>query len=157
MLWDRDEQTALGVYALLALVREFLPAMLVRGDSAILSAHGASAVQGRPHSAGGFALAAQGNYVQSLHAAVADKGVYVGGLYIGAAIEHSPFHAEREAAKAAGASVPEMPTVDPHHLADVLWTMHSTKSRPEATDPERLFNRRAVQRTGQRAPSPGVR
>jgi hypothetical protein len=71
---------------------------------------------------------------------VADKGVYVGGLYIGAAIEHSSFHTEREAAKAAGAAVPEMPTVDPHHLADLLWTMHSTRSRPEATYPERLFN-----------------
>lgn len=47
MLWDRDEQTALGVYALLALVREFLPAMLVRGDGAILSAQGASAVRAR--------------------------------------------------------------------------------------------------------------
>jgi hypothetical protein len=51
------------------------------------------------------------------------------------------FHAEREAARAAGASVPEMPTADPHHLADLLWTMHSTKSRPEATCPEELFNR----------------
>jgi short-subunit dehydrogenase len=140
MLCDRDEQTALGVYALLALVREFPPAMLVRGDGAILSAQGASAVQGRPNIAGGSALAAQRNYLQSLHAAVADKSVYVGGLYIGAAIEHSPFHAEREAAKAAGASVPEMPTVDPHHLADLLWTMHSTRRRPEAIYPERLFN-----------------
>jgi short-subunit dehydrogenase len=130
----------LGFYALLALVREFLPAMLGRGDGAILSAQGASAVHGRPDIAGGFALAAQRNYLQSLHAAVADKGVYVGGLYIGAAIEQSPFHAEREAAKASGASVPEMPTADPHHLADLLWTMHHTKSRPEATHPEELFN-----------------
>jgi short-subunit dehydrogenase len=130
----------LGVYALLALVREFLPAMLVRGDGAILSAQGASAVRGMPHIAGGFALAAQRNYLQSLHAAVADKGVYVGGLYIGAAIEHSPFHAEREAAKAAADSVPEMPTADPHHLADLLWTMHHTKSRPETTYPEGLLD-----------------
>jgi short-subunit dehydrogenase len=125
----------LGLYALLVLVREFLPAMLVRGDGAILSAQGASALQGRPNIAGGFALAVQRNYLQSLHAAVADKGVYVGGLYIGAAIEHSRFHTEREAAKAAGATIPEMPTVDPHHLADLLWTLHGTRSRPEATYP----------------------
>lgn len=130
----------LGLYAPLALVREFLPAMLRRGDGAILSAQGASAVQGRPSIAGGFALAAQRNYLQSLHAAVADKGVYVGGLYIGAAIEHSPFHIQREAARAAGASVPEMPTVDPHKLADVLWAMHSTRSQPEVTYPEGLFS-----------------
>jgi short-subunit dehydrogenase len=126
----------LGLYALLALVREFLPAMLVRGDGAILSAQGASALQGRPDIAGGFALAAQRNYLQSLHAAVADKGIYVGGLYVGAAIEHSPFHAGLEAARAAGASVPEIPTVDPHQLADLLWSMHNTRTRPEATYPE---------------------
>jgi short-subunit dehydrogenase len=131
----------LGVYALLALVREFLPAMLARGDGAILSAQGASAVHGMPNIAGGFALAAQRNYLQALHAAVAAQGVYVGGLYIGAAIEHSVFHAQREAARAAGASVPEMPTADPHHLADLLWTMHHTKSQPEATYPEGLFSR----------------
>jgi hypothetical protein len=34
-----------------------------------------------------------------------------------------------------------MPTVDPTHLADMLWIMHSTKSQPEATYPERLFDR----------------
>lgn len=32
-----------------------------------------------------------------------------------------------EQAKAAGEPVWEMPTVDPEHLADLLWTMHSTK------------------------------
>ncbi len=126
----------LGLYAPLALVREFLPAMLARGDGAILSAQGASARQGLPHIAGGFALAAQRNYLQALHAAVADRGVYVGGLYIGAAIENSAFHAAREAAKAAGEWVPEMLTVDPNHLADLLWTMHQTRRRPEATYPE---------------------
>lgn len=126
----------LGLYAPLALVREFLPAMLARGDGAILSAQGASARQGLPHIAGGFALAAQRNYLQALHAAVADRGVYVGGLYIGAAIENSAFHAARVAAEAAGEWVPEMLTVGPHHLADLLWTMHQTRNRAEATYPE---------------------
>jgi short-subunit dehydrogenase len=128
----------LGVYALVALVREFLPAMLERGDGAILSAQGASALHGNPHIAGGFALAAQRNYLQALHAAVADQGVYVGSLYIGAAIEHSPFHAKHEAAKAAGEWVPDIPTVDPQQLADVLWTMHTTRTRSEATFPQGL-------------------
>ena len=129
----------LAVYTLLALVQEFLPAMLERGDGAILSAQGASAVRGMPDIAGGFALAAQRNYLQSLHAAVAGKGVYVGGLYIGAAIKHTPFHAQREAARAAGTPVPDMPEADPDHLADLLWTMHSSKRQPEATYPESLF------------------
>jgi short-subunit dehydrogenase len=128
----------LAVYTLLALVQEFLPAMLERGDGAILSAQGASAVQGMPDIAGGFALAAQRNYLQSLHAAVAGKGIYVGGLYIGAAIRHTPFHARREAARAAGTPMPDMPEADPDHLADLLWTMHSSKRQPEATYPESL-------------------
>jgi hypothetical protein len=91
-----------------------------------------------PHIAGGFALAAQRNYLQSLHAAVAGKGVYAGGLYIGAATKHTPFHAQREAARAAGTAVPDMPEVDPDDLAGLLWTMHSTKSQPEATYPAGL-------------------
>jgi short-subunit dehydrogenase len=128
----------LALYSLLALVQEFLPAMLERGDGAIVSAQGASAVQGMPHISGGFALAAQRNYLQSLHAAVAGQGVYVGGLYIGAAIKHTPFYERREAAKAAGTPVPDMPEVDPDDLAEILWTMHSTKSQPEATYPAGL-------------------
>jgi short-subunit dehydrogenase len=126
----------LGVYALIALVQEFLPAMVERADGAILSAQGASALHGNPYIAGGLALAAQRNYLQALHAAVADRGVYVGGLYVGAAIVGSPYHAAREAAIAAGEWVPDIPTVDPQHLAELLWTMHSTRSRPEATFPD---------------------
>jgi short-subunit dehydrogenase len=135
------ELMPLGVYAPLALVQAFLPAMLTRGDGAILTAQGASAVHGMPNIGGGLALAAQRNYLQALHAEVAGRGVYVGGLYIGAVIEHSAFHAERERARAAGASIPEMPTVDPAHLADLLWTMHKAKGPPEATHPERLLHR----------------
>jgi short-subunit dehydrogenase len=131
----------LAVYSLLALVQEFLPAMLERGDGAILSAQGASALRGMPHISGGFALAAQRNYLQSLHAAVAGKGVYVGGLYIGAAIKQTPYYARREAARAAGSPVPDMPEVEPDDLADILWDLHSSKSRAEATYPDRLFGR----------------
>jgi short-subunit dehydrogenase len=128
----------LALYSLLALVQEFLPAMLERGDGAILSAQGASAVRGMPHIAGGFALAAQRNYLQSLHAAVASEGVYAGGLYIGAAIKHTPFYERRQAEKAAGTPMPDMPEVDPDDLAGLLWTMYSTKSQPEVTYPTGL-------------------
>jgi hypothetical protein len=31
----------------------------------------------------------------------------------------------------------EMPTVDAEHLADLLWTMHRTRSQPEAIYPAR--------------------
>jgi short-subunit dehydrogenase len=123
-------------YTMLALVQEFLPHMLEQGDGVILTAQGGSTVHGLPNMSGPSpAQAALRNYLQALHAEVAEKGVYVGMLYIGAAIEHSAFHAELETSKAAGDPVWQMPTVDPEHLADLLWTMHHTRSQPEATYP----------------------
>ena len=123
-------------YTMLALTQEFLPHMLEQGDGAILTAQGGSTVQGLPYMSGPSpAQAAQRNYLQALHAEVADKGVYVGMLYIGAAIENSAFHTELEESKAAGQQVWEMPTVDPRHLADLLWTMHTGKVESEAVYP----------------------
>ena len=123
-------------YTLVALVQEFLPHMLKQGDGAILTAQGGSTVQGLPNMSGPSpAQAAQRNYLQALHAEVAGKGVYVGMLYVGAAIKNSAFHAEMEQAKAAGDSVWAMPTVDSAHLANLLWTMHRTKGQPEAIYP----------------------
>jgi short-subunit dehydrogenase len=123
-------------YTLLALVQEFLPHMLDQGDGAILTAQGGSTVQGLPNMSGPSpAQAAQRNYLQALHAEVADRGVYIGMLYIGAAIKNSAFHTELENAKAAGDPVWEMPTVDPEQLADLLWAMHHTKGRAEAIYP----------------------
>lgn len=127
-------------YTLLALVQEFLPHMLEQGSGAILTAQGASSVKGLPYMTGpGPAQAAQRNYLQSLHAEVADRGVYVGMLYIGAAIEQSAFHTEMERAKAAGEPVWEMLTVSPDYLADLLWKMQSSRKQAEVTYPEKLF------------------
>ncbi len=123
-------------YTMLALVQEFLPHMIEQGDGAILTAQGGSTVQGLPNMTGPSpAQAAQRNYLQGLHAEVAGKGVYVGMLYVGAAIKNSAFHTEMEQAKAAGEPTWEMPTVDPEQLAGLLWTMHSTKGPREAIFP----------------------
>jgi short-subunit dehydrogenase len=123
-------------YTPLALVQEFLPHMLEQENGAILTAQGGSTVQGLPHMSGPSpAQAAQRNYLQALHAEVADRGVYVGMLYVGAAIENSAFHTELEKAKAAGDPVWEMPTVDPELLADLLWTMHAEKEQREVVYP----------------------
>jgi short-subunit dehydrogenase len=132
-----QELMPLGVSTLVALVREVLPAMIARGDGAILSAQGGSALHGIPSIAGGVVLAAQRNYLQALHDEVAGEGVYVAGLYIGAAIENTPFHAWFQAARAAGDPVPDICTVDPAVLAELLWTMHHTRDAAEATYPER--------------------
>jgi short-subunit dehydrogenase len=120
---------------MLALVQEFLPHMLEQGDGAILTAQGGSTVQGLPNMSGPSpAQAAQRNYLQALHAEVAEKGVYVGMLYVGAAIRNSAFHTELEQAKAAGHPVWDMAVVDPEQLAGLLWTMHM-KGQREAIYP----------------------
>ena len=132
----------LAVYSLLALVQQFLPHMIDQRAGAILTAQGASALHGPANMSGpGPAQAAQRNYLQSLHAEMGDNGVYVGMLYIGAIIENSAFHTQTEQAKGAGAARDWGPTVDPAHLADLLWTMHSTKSPAETTYPERRLDR----------------
>lgn len=126
----------LSFYTLVALIQEFLPRMLERGNGAILTAQGASSTQGLPYLSGpGPAQAAQRNYLQSLHAEVAKEGVYVGMLYIGAAIEHSAFHTQLQKAKAAGESVWQMPVVAPDHLADLLWNMHRSREQAEVNYP----------------------
>jgi short-subunit dehydrogenase len=125
------------LYTLLALVGEFLPSMIERGDGAILSAQGAAAVQGRPHmSSWPTVLAAQRNYLQSLAAEVAGKGVYVGMLYIGARITGTPFDAAFRAARTAGQPVPDIPAADPVELAELLWTMHTDRNPREMVVPE---------------------
>jgi short-subunit dehydrogenase len=123
-------------YSLLALVQQFLPHMLQQRSGAILTAQGASTVHGLPNMSGpGPAQAAQRNYLQSLQAEVADKGVYVGMLYIGALIENSAFHTQTEKAKAAGTGRDWGPTVNPAYLAGLLWDMHDTKDSSEAMYP----------------------
>jgi short-subunit dehydrogenase len=121
-------------YTLVDLVREFLPGMLLRGRGAILTAQGASSTHGQPHRSGpGPAQAAQRNYLQSLQGELADTGVYVGMLYVGAIIENSAFHSwiseDADSASTWG------PTVDPSSLADLLWTMNRDRDVAELTFP----------------------
>ena len=124
-------------YSFVALVQQFLPQMIAQRSGAILTAQGASTLHGLPNMSGsGPAQAAQRNYLQSLHAEVSDEGIYVGMLYIGAVIENSAFHAWSEAAIAAGTGRRWGPTVDPDHLADLLWNMHNTTGETEAKYPE---------------------
>ena len=134
------ELLPMTLYTLLALVREFLPAMIESGDGAILSAQGAAAVQGLPRMTGWPpVLAAQRNYLQSLAAEVADQGVYVGMLYIGARITGTPFETRFQEARAAGQPMPDMPAADPVELAELLWTMHANRKPREMVVPESLL------------------
>jgi short-subunit dehydrogenase len=138
MLQDRMPIT---LYTLLALVREFLPAMIERGDGAILSAQGAAAVHGRQNMSGWpTILAAQRNYLHSLAAEVADKGVHVGMLYIGARILGTPFEADYQRRQAQGEPVPDLAAADPAELADILWDMHVRRNRHETVVPAGLLD-----------------
>jgi short-subunit dehydrogenase len=123
-------------YTHIALVQEFLPHMIEQGSGAILTAQGASTLHGLPNMSGsGPAQAAQRNYLQSLQTEVADKGVYVGMLYIGAVIENSAFHTYTVESDRAGTGRYWGPTVSPDYLADLLWTMHNTNGESEAQYP----------------------
>jgi short-subunit dehydrogenase len=130
------------LYPLMALTREFLPHMIEQGHGAVLLATGASAVRGLPRFSGaGPALAAQRNYLQSLHAELAATGVYAGGLYIGATIEHSAWHAKVMADAAAEPARARGPVVSPAYLADLLWTMQHVSRPLEVLYPEDVFSR----------------
>ncbi|MFI5606291.1 SDR family NAD(P)-dependent oxidoreductase [Amycolatopsis sp. NPDC051903] len=119
---------------LLAVVAEFLPPMLARGDGALLTAQGAAAVEGRAGMSGWPPLlAAQRNYLQSLSAEVSARGVYVGRLYIGARITGTPFDA---AFRASGQPEATFPAADPADLADLLWTMHADRQPEESVVPQ---------------------
>lgn len=133
------EVIGMAVYTLVDLVHEFLPEMVSRGNGAILTATAPSAVVGMPQLSATAVLGAQRNYLQALQAAVAGQHVYVGRLYIGATIEHSAFHAQQEAARAAGQPVIDLPVVDPAHLADLLWDMQAAREAHEVTYPADLF------------------
>ncbi|WP_020667677.1 SDR family NAD(P)-dependent oxidoreductase [Amycolatopsis nigrescens] len=133
------ELMPMTLYTLVSLVGEFLPAMIERGDGAILSAQGAAAVHGRSRMSGWSpALAAQRNYLQSLAAEVAGHGVHVGLLFIGARIIGTAADATFQAALAAGQPMPDLPTADPAELAELLWTMHAEREPRERIVPESL-------------------
>ncbi len=126
---------------LLALVGEFLPPMIERGDGAILTAQGAAAVQGLPRMTGWPPLlAAQRNYLQSLATEISDCGVYVGMLYIGARITGTPTDERFQAARAAGRTARDIPAADPAELAELLWSMHMNRKRREMVVPEGLLD-----------------
>jgi short-subunit dehydrogenase len=124
----------LTLYTMIDVVGEFLPQMLEQGRGAILTAQGGSTIEGLANMSGpGIAQAAQRNYLQSLHAEVAGKGIYVGMLYVGAVIENSAFHSWTTTPE--GSFRQWGATVSPDNLADMLWNMHAANGPAEAIYP----------------------
>lgn len=106
-----------------------LPGMLARGDGALLYAVGLSGLRPLPMLGTlAPASAALRMYALTLHAALADQGVYVGALTIGGLIERGDIHAMLTAAPGAG----PMPTLNPDDLAERAWRMVTDRAEAEA-------------------------
>jgi NADP-dependent 3-hydroxy acid dehydrogenase YdfG len=112
-----------------ALVNATLPAMIERGDGGILFTAGQSSVYPTARMGNnGMALAAVRNYYLNLNAAVADKGVYVGAVNIGALIEGSVPHQFVMGMK----DLPHKPeSIHPDTLAENFWELYSKRDKAE--------------------------
>ncbi|MFE2431288.1 SDR family NAD(P)-dependent oxidoreductase [Streptomyces sp. NPDC059373] len=119
-------------------VQAVLPEMIERGDGAILVTHGSTAAQPIPNMSGlGPAMAATRNYLYSLHGELADKGIYVGTLTVGAVIARSAGHRA-----ITSGDMPfelpqgtEFPVVDPDDLAAQYWDMYTRRDGVERVNP----------------------
>lgn len=106
------------------IARQVVPAMIDRGDGALTLSYGFSAAH--PIAAFGslgVAMGALRHYAHELGDVVSSKGVYVGCLAIGTAIEGTPF-----AESAAGR---QMRAISPDALAERLWSMCTARDRRE--------------------------
>jgi short-subunit dehydrogenase len=111
-----------------ALVARVLPGMLERAGGGLLFALGASAKYPIPRLASaGLTLAGLRNYVHTLHAELAPRGVYAGTLLIGALIEDSVAHRNASAWD----SERRMAVVPPRDLAGRYWDMYLRRDRAE--------------------------
>jgi NADP-dependent 3-hydroxy acid dehydrogenase YdfG len=107
-------------YSAINATRAVLPTMLGAGRGALLYTTGASSVLPTPWAAtAGAAGAALRNWVLTLHDAVAEKGVYVGHVAIGAWITGTPGAPD-------GAS-----TMEPDAIARVYWDLYNSRDRAE--------------------------
>ena len=121
------------VYPAIDTVGAVLPGMLERGRGGLIFAGGLSSVVPMPL-IGSLAIAAAAlrNYAITLHAALADQGVYAGTLTIGGLIERGDIHRMvlEEADRLGGMTVG---TLDPDDLADTAWDLHTKRETAEAT------------------------
>jgi NADP-dependent 3-hydroxy acid dehydrogenase YdfG len=122
----------LFLYSPIALVQRVLPGMLERGSGALLFAGGTSAKYPFPLLGGiSPAGAALRNYVLTLNAALADKGVFAGTLTIGALVERSEIAGVfRTNPERFGGIEPE--TVDPDQIAETAWRMSVDRGPAES-------------------------
>ncbi|MGW1737582.1 SDR family NAD(P)-dependent oxidoreductase [Nocardia sp. NPDC001965] len=119
------------VWPAVDVVAAVLPGMRARGRGGLLFAGGLSSVRPMP-ALGQLALASAAlrNYAITLHAALADEGLYAGTLTIGGVVERGDIHAMLSADTARYGPL-EGHTLDPDRIADVAWEMYRSKDRAE--------------------------
>jgi len=119
------------VWPAVQVVRAVLPGMVDRGAGGLLFAGGLSSVRPMPM-LGQLALAAAAlrNYALTLHAGLADRGVYAGTLTIGGLVERGDIHAMVTADPERYGSA-DGHTLDPDAIAEKAWRMYRSGNRAE--------------------------
>ncbi|MCE7003984.1 SDR family NAD(P)-dependent oxidoreductase [Kibdelosporangium philippinense] len=118
-------QLELRLVAPVVLTGLVLPGMVARGSGTLLYATGTSAVEPVPMISNvGAAAAGLRNYVHSLHAEIADSGVYAGLLVVGGIVRGS---------EAQQRFVPDggFPLLEPADLAERLWDLYTGRDQVE--------------------------
>lgn len=118
------------VYPAIDVTQHVLAGVVERGGG-LLFAGGLSSVVPMPM-LGAFALgsAALRNYAVTLHAALADKGVYAGTLTIGGVVERGDIHKMIENKPEQFGSLAGH-TLDPDDIAETAWQMFVKRDRAE--------------------------
>lgn len=121
------------VYPAIHVVNAVLPAMIERGDGALLFAGGLSGQVPMP-ALGSVALpsAALRNYALTLHAGLAPKGVYAGTLTVGGLIDRGDIHRFVTGRPELFGDIGLM-TLNPDEIADEAWGMYAKRDRAEST------------------------
>jgi short-subunit dehydrogenase len=124
----------LFLFAPVEVAHAVLPGMLARGDGAIVLGGGLTAIHTMPGMSGvGPVMAAARNFIFTLNAEVAPKGVYAGTVTIGALIERSAGH---RILTASGSPIdPRTPVISPETVAEEIWALVTRRDRVEAVLP----------------------
>ncbi|GAB3753123.1 SDR family NAD(P)-dependent oxidoreductase [Microlunatus parietis] len=127
------------VYSAVDAVSAVLPGMIERGRGTILLPTGLSAVRPMPE-LGNVALAAAAlrNYAATLHAALADRGVYAGSIVIGGGVRGGDIYNamvtdRKEELAAAGLDAERLAamSLDPDEIAEQAWQLATDRNRAE--------------------------